>query len=81
MTDDLDMGAILNPLRPGDSGLEKVIRLAITAGNDLAMICHRVEMVEEAHGFLEKVPRAELERALANRRQFQAQARETRRVG
>ncbi len=66
MTDDLDMGAILNPYGTGDSGLEKVIELAITAGNDIAMICHRVEMVEKAHGFLERVPRAELDRALAS---------------
>ena len=41
MTDDLDMGAILNHY-----GLEETIRLAITAGNDLAMICHRIEVVE-----------------------------------
>ena len=61
MTDDLDMGAILN-----HHGLEETIRLAITAGNDLAMICHRVECVEQAHGFLEGVPRADLDRALAN---------------
>ncbi len=66
MTDDLDMGAILNPYGTGDSGMEKVIELAITAGNDIAMICHRVEMVEKAHGFLEKVPRADLDRALAS---------------
>jgi len=66
MTDDLDMGAILNPYGTGDSGLEKVIELAITGGNDIAMICHRVEMVEKAHGFLAKVPRADLDRALAN---------------
>ena len=66
MTDDLDMGAILNPYGTGDTGLEKVIQLAITAGNDLAMICHRVEMVEKAHGFLGKVPRADLDRALAS---------------
>ncbi|MCX6982131.1 MAG: glycosyl hydrolase [Verrucomicrobia bacterium] len=66
MTDDLDMGAILNPYGTGDTGLEKVIELAITAGNDIAMICHRVEMVEKAHGFLERVPRADLDRALAN---------------
>ncbi len=61
MTDDLDMGAILN-----HHGLEETIRLAITAGNDLAMICHRVNVVEEALGHLEKVPRAELDRALEN---------------
>ncbi len=66
MTDDLDMGAILNPYGTGDTGLEKVIQLAITAGNDIAMICHRVEMVEKAHGFLGKIPRADLDRALAN---------------
>jgi beta-N-acetylhexosaminidase len=66
MTDDLDMGAILNPYGLGDAGLEKVIHLAITAGNDIAMICHRVEMVEKAHGFLEKLPRPDLDRALAN---------------
>jgi beta-N-acetylhexosaminidase len=61
MTDDLDMGAILNHY-----GLEETIRLAICAGNDLAMICHRVEVVEEALGHLGKVPAAELDRALAN---------------
>jgi beta-N-acetylhexosaminidase len=66
MTDDLDMGAILEPYGKGESGLEKVIHTAITAGNDVAMICHRVEMVERAHGFLAGVPRAELDRALAN---------------
>ena len=66
MTDDLDMGAILNPYGVGDTGLEKVIHLAITAGNDIAMICHRVEMVEKAHTFLGKVSSADLDRALAN---------------
>ncbi len=61
MTDDLDMGAILNHF-----GLEETIRLAITAGNDLAMICHRIPCVEEALGYLEKVPHPELDRALEN---------------
>jgi len=67
MTDDLDMGAILNHY-----GLEETIRLAITAGNDLAMICHRVNVVEEAHGHLQNVPRAELDRALTNVARFKA---------
>ncbi len=67
MTDDLDMGAILNHY-----GLEETIRLAITAGNDLAMICHRVNMVEEAHGHLQTVARPELDRALANVARFKA---------
>jgi beta-N-acetylhexosaminidase len=72
MTDDLDMGAILNPYGLGDAGLEKVIHLAITAGNDIAMICHRVEMVEKARTFLEKVPRPDLDRALASVASFKS---------
>lgn len=72
MTDDLDMGAILEPYGKGESGLEKVIHTAINAGNDLAMICHRVEMVERAHGFLAGVAREELDRALANVAAFKA---------
>ncbi len=51
MTDDLDMGAILNEVT-----FEETIIAAIEAGNDLAMICHRIDMVEEARGYLEKVP-------------------------
>lgn len=66
MTDDLDMGAILEPYGKGESGLEQVIHTAINAGNDVAMICHRVEMVALAHGFLSGVARAELDRALAS---------------
>ena len=61
MTDDLDMGAILN-----EYGLEETIRRAIGAGNDLAMICHRVPAIEEALGYLEKLPSNQLERALTN---------------
>ena len=67
MTDDLDMGAILN-----HHGLEETIRLAITAGNDLAMICHRVECVEEAFKHLERVPAPELDRALSQVARFKA---------
>ncbi|MEI9896311.1 MAG: glycoside hydrolase family 3 N-terminal domain-containing protein [Chthoniobacter sp.] len=67
MTDDLDMGAILNHY-----GLEETIRLAITAGNDMAMICHRVAVVEEAHGYLERLPAVELDRALENVAAFKA---------
>src|SRR5882762_10483124 len=44
MTDDLDMGAILTGYR-----LEDTIRLAIAAGNDLAMICHRIPEIETLH--------------------------------
>ena len=61
MTDDLDMGAILNAY-----GFEETIRRAIGAGNDLAMICHRVPAIAEALGYIENLPAAELERALSN---------------
>ena len=43
MTDDLDMGAILNTY-----GIEEATRLAIEAGNDFVLICHRLEAVEAA---------------------------------
>lgn len=43
MTDDLDMGAILNHY-----GFDETMRLGIEVGNDLLMICHRVEMAATA---------------------------------
>jgi beta-N-acetylhexosaminidase len=61
MTDDLDMGAILN-----EYGLQETIRRVIAAGNDLAMICHRVPAIEEALGYLAKLPNDQVERALGN---------------
>ena len=67
MTDDLDMGAILN-----EYGLEETIRRSISAGNDLAMICHRVPAIEEALGYIERLPRDELERALAGVARFKS---------
>jgi beta-N-acetylhexosaminidase len=65
MTDDLDMGAILN-----EYGLEETIRLAITAGNDLAMICHRIPEIEEVHRILGALPRDQIDRALASMKRF-----------
>lgn len=65
MTDDLDMGAILN-----DYSLEETIRLVIGAGNDLAMICHRVSEIEAAHRVMEKLPRKQLDHALASIARF-----------
>src|SRR5438128_2812465 len=61
MTDDLDMGAILN-----EYGLEQTIRLAIGAGNDLAMICHRIPEIENVRKILETLPREQTDRALAS---------------
>jgi beta-N-acetylhexosaminidase len=51
MTDDLDMGAILNEVT-----FEQAIQEAIKAGNDMVMICHRLEMVEQAKEHLEALP-------------------------
>jgi beta-N-acetylhexosaminidase len=59
MTDDLDMGAILNEV-----GFEQTIQGAVLAGNDLLMICHRLEMVEEAKQHLKGVPGPALQLAL-----------------
>ena len=67
MTDDLDMGAILNHYQ-----LDEMLRLAIAAGNDLAMICHRVECVREAHAIFQKLPAGQLDRALARVAKFKA---------
>jgi beta-N-acetylhexosaminidase len=58
MTDDLDMGAILNGYR-----LEDTIRYAINAGNDLAMICHRIPEIENVHRILGALPHDQIERA------------------
>ena len=51
MTDDLDMGAILNEVT-----FEQAIQEAIKAGNDMVMICHRLEMVEQAFEHLKALP-------------------------
>ena len=58
MTDDLDMGAILTSYR-----LEETIRLAIAAGNNLAMICHRIPEIENVHRILRALPRDQVDRA------------------
>ena len=65
MTDDLDMGAILN-----EYGLEETIRLAIAAGDDLAMICHRIPAIEVVHRTIATLPRDQVERALASVARF-----------
>jgi beta-N-acetylhexosaminidase len=59
MTDDLDMGAILNEVT-----FEQAIQDAMRAGNDIVMICHRIEMVEEAHRHLAGLPDVVLNTAL-----------------
>src|SRR5436309_3219538 len=68
MTDDLDMGAILNGY-----GLQDTIRLAIDAGNDLVMICHRIPEIENVRKILETLPRNQSDRALASVAKFKKQ--------
>jgi len=65
MTDDLDMGAIVN-----EAGFTATIERAMLAGNHLAMICHRVHLIKEARAALEKVDRVALDRALAGLDRF-----------
>ena len=65
MTDDLDMGAILTGYQ-----LEDTIRLAVAAGNDLAMICHRIPEIETAHRILDTLPSDQTNRALASVERF-----------
>src|SRR5437868_7088673 len=65
MTDDLDMGAILNGY-----SLEQTIRLAIGAGNDLTMICHRIPEVENVQRILRTLPREQIDRAFSSVARF-----------
>lgn len=51
MTDDLDMGAIANRYGRGED-----VKLAIRAGNDLAMICHRADTAEAAARAIGELP-------------------------
>ena len=67
MTDDLDMGAILNT-----TSFEDMLALGLAAGNDLLMICHRVDMLGQARDVLEKQPPAVLAPALARVAEFKA---------
>lgn len=59
MTDDLDMGAILNHY-----GFADTMRMAVDAGNDLVMICHRVEMASDALDAISSLPSEKLNPAL-----------------
>lgn len=52
LTDDLDMGAITQRYGRGDD-----VKLAITAGNDLAMICHRTDSADIAARAIAELPR------------------------
>lgn len=51
MTDDLDMGAIIDT-----TSFQDMLALGLAAGNDLLMICHRVELLAQARVVLETQP-------------------------
>jgi beta-N-acetylhexosaminidase len=65
MTDDLDMGAILNDYRT-----EETIGLALAAGNDLMMICHRIPEIDQVHRTLGALPDRQVNRAMASVARF-----------
>lgn len=52
LTDDLDMGAITRRYGRGDD-----VKLALEAGNDLALICHRTDTAEDAARAIAQLPR------------------------
>src|SRR6266568_5148126 len=65
MTDDLDMGAILTGYR-----LEDTISLGIAAGNDVAMICHRIPENENVQRIIAALPQDQIDRALESVARF-----------
>ncbi|MFZ4484419.1 MAG: glycoside hydrolase family 3 N-terminal domain-containing protein [Chthoniobacterales bacterium] len=67
MTDDLDMGAILNTV-----SFEDMLGLGLAAGNDLLMICHRVNLLADAGAVLDKQPARLLDQALERVAAFKA---------
>lgn len=67
MTDDLDMGAILNHY-----GFDETMEMAVAAGNDLIMICHRVEMAERAVEVFAKLPSPLTDRAFESLAKFKS---------
>lgn len=67
MTDDLDMGAILNT-----GSFDDTLGMALAAGNDLLMICHRVELLERARDVLHAQPAGVRDAALARVAAFKA---------
>ncbi len=67
MTDDLDMGAILNHY-----GFDETMRMGIAAGNDLLMICHRVELAAQARAVIQALPDSALAAPLERMRRFKS---------
>lgn len=59
MTDDLDMGAIVNTYGRGPD-----VKMAIEAGNDMAMICHQTDSAEIALKALQEISAFRIEDSL-----------------
>ena len=67
ISDDLDMGAIV-----GHYGLQDAVTLAVEAGNDLVLLCHRPELMPEAAMALARISprrRAEAEDNISHLRE------------
>jgi beta-N-acetylhexosaminidase len=60
ITDDMDMGAILN-----EYPFDDAMRQAIFAGNDLILLCHRIPMAMRAAEVLAQLPEALIQDAVA----------------
>jgi beta-N-acetylhexosaminidase len=67
MTDDLDMGAILDTV-----SFDDMLGLGLAAGNDLLMICHRVHLLADARAVLERQPPRLLDASLARVAEFKS---------
>lgn len=65
LTDDLDMGAIAKRYQSGEDA-----RLAIEAGNDLALICHQTQRAETAAEAIASLPHGILDDALQRIERF-----------
>ncbi len=65
LTDDLDMGAIQQRYSGGEDA-----RLAIAAGNDIALICHQTERAEEAAEAIATLPHSVRDDALQRVERF-----------
>jgi len=59
MTDDLDMGAIINHYGRGPD-----VTNAIMAGNDMVMICHQIDTTKEALKHLKEIPNHRIDDSL-----------------
>lgn len=65
LTDDLDMGAITKRYGRGEDA-----RLAIAAGNDLALICHQTDSADVAAEAIAQLPRSNIDEALQRVERF-----------